>query len=84
MFVETWEELLTWSLEKEMNTVQMDEEKYFLLWGWMAERFDWLLEGAGEVARALKLTKTITNYLMLWKNTSDDGHMVGSIQKSSS
>ena len=67
MFVEAWEGMSVQSLEERMSATQGDEEKYHLLQGWLAERFDQLLEGAGDVVKALELTKNIANFLILWK-----------------
>lgn len=51
-----------------MNRTQTDKKKYALLHGWIAERINQLLEDIGKIARALKLSKTITNFMVLWKS----------------
>ena len=65
MFVEAWEGMSIQSLEERMSATQGDKEKYHLLQRWLAERFDQLLEEAGDVVKALELTKNIANFLIL-------------------
>ena len=64
-----------------MSAAQTDEEKYNLLWGWLAERFDQLLEGAGEVVKALELTKIITNFSALRKNDKSFWNNAGGLKR---
>ena len=69
------------SLEEKMSAAQTDEEKYNLLWGWLAERFDQLLGGAGEVVKALELTKIITNFSALRKNDKSFWNNAGGLKR---
>ena len=68
MFVEAQEGMLVQSLEERMKATQVDEEKYHLLQGWLLKRLNQLLEGAGDVIKALELTKNITNFSTLRKS----------------
>ena len=80
-FPSTRQRVSVQSLEEKMSAAQTDEEKYNLLWGWLAERFDQLLEGAGEVVKALELTKIITNFSALRKNDKSFWNNAGGLKR---
>ena len=81
MFVEAQEGMLVQSLEERMKATQVDEEKYHLLWEWLSERLDQLLERAGDVIKALELTKNIINFLILRKSDKSFWNKAGGLKQ---